>query len=244
MAEATGEDWYVEFWLHQSTPRTGSAADRVHRPPTLAQREAEQVWHFARCDADRLELTSLENRLYYGPVSSVSGFTQPSPGGPVQFNMELYGEHHSALLSLHNGRLDVLPTGRNFYSVDNRAVPTPTAWELGQRSAENLLERHFQEHGAPLRALALSVWGTANMRTGGDDMAPGAMPRPMPALIPGPNSVGVAGASWSTEGVDSSSSSRSRASRTSSRAAAASSSTASDARTTSSSSGRRTCCVT
>ncbi len=69
------------------------------------------------------------------------------------------------------GRLDVLPTGRNFYSVDNRAVPTPTAWELGQKSAEGLLVRHFQEHGSALRALALSVWGTSNMRTGGDDIA-------------------------------------------------------------------------
>ena len=69
------------------------------------------------------------------------------------------------------GRLDVLPTGRNFYSVDNRAVPTPTAWELGRKSAENLLVRHFQDHGTPLRSLALSVWGTANMRTGGDDIA-------------------------------------------------------------------------
>ena len=69
------------------------------------------------------------------------------------------------------GRLDVLPTGRNFYSVDNRAVPTPTAWELGRKSAENLLLRHFQDHGTPLRSLALSVWGTSNMRTGGDDIA-------------------------------------------------------------------------
>jgi cobalamin biosynthesis Mg chelatase CobN len=69
------------------------------------------------------------------------------------------------------GRLDVLPTGRNFYSVDNRAVPTPTAWELGRKSAENLLVRHLQDHGIPLRSLALSAWGTANMRTGGDDIA-------------------------------------------------------------------------
>ncbi len=69
------------------------------------------------------------------------------------------------------GRLDVLPTGRNFYSIDNRAVPTPTAWELGQKSAENLLARHFQDHGTWLASMALSVWGTANMRTGGDDIA-------------------------------------------------------------------------
>ncbi|WP_224701352.1 cobaltochelatase subunit CobN [Devosia aquimaris] len=69
------------------------------------------------------------------------------------------------------GRLDVLPTGRNFYSVDNRAVPTPTAWQLGQKSAESLVLRHLQDHGQHLRAVALSVWGTANMRTGGDDIA-------------------------------------------------------------------------
>ncbi|MBI4920813.1 MAG: cobaltochelatase subunit CobN [Devosia nanyangense] len=69
------------------------------------------------------------------------------------------------------GRLDVLPTGRNFYSVDNRAIPTPTAWELGKKSAETLLLRHFQDHGTHLRALALSVWGTSTMRTGGDDIA-------------------------------------------------------------------------
>ncbi|MEO6396304.1 MAG: cobaltochelatase subunit CobN, partial [Devosia sp.] len=69
------------------------------------------------------------------------------------------------------GRLDVLPTGRNFYSVDNRAIPTQTAWELGKRSAESLLTRHFQDHGTHLRSLALSVWATSNMRTGGDDIA-------------------------------------------------------------------------
>jgi cobaltochelatase CobN len=69
------------------------------------------------------------------------------------------------------GRLDVLPTGRNFFSIDNRAVPTPTAWSLGKRSAEAMLARHFQDNGSYPRALGLSVWGTANMRTGGDDIA-------------------------------------------------------------------------
>jgi cobaltochelatase CobN len=69
------------------------------------------------------------------------------------------------------GRLDVLPTGRNFYSVDTRTVPTPTAWQLGWKSAALLLERYRQDHGAWPRSLALSAWGTANMRTGGDDIA-------------------------------------------------------------------------
>jgi cobaltochelatase CobN len=69
------------------------------------------------------------------------------------------------------GRLDVLPTGRNFFSLDNRTVPTPTAWTLGQKSAEGLLKRHFQDTGQHLKNAGLSAWGTANMRTGGDDIA-------------------------------------------------------------------------
>ncbi len=71
------------------------------------------------------------------------------------------------------GRLDVLPTGRNFYSLDSRTVPTPAAWNLGWKSACLLIERHRQEQGAWPRRIALSAWGTANMRTGGDDIAQG-----------------------------------------------------------------------
>ena len=69
------------------------------------------------------------------------------------------------------GRLDVLPTGRNFFTVDVRNLPTTTAWRLGFTSASLLLERHLQDHGDHLRQLGLSVWGTATMRTGGDDIA-------------------------------------------------------------------------
>ena len=69
------------------------------------------------------------------------------------------------------GRLDVLPTGRNFFTVDVRNLPTPTAWRIGVQAADRLLERHLQDHGDHLRQLGLSVWGTATMRTGGDDMA-------------------------------------------------------------------------
>ena len=69
------------------------------------------------------------------------------------------------------GRLDTLPTGRNFYSVDSRAIPTPTAWALGWKSANLLIEKHLQTEGDWPRALLLTAWGTANMRTGGDDIA-------------------------------------------------------------------------
>jgi len=69
------------------------------------------------------------------------------------------------------GRPDLLPTGRNFYSVDLRGLPTEAAWDLGRRSAELLLETHLQQEGEHLQTLALSVWGTATMRNGGEDIA-------------------------------------------------------------------------
>jgi cobaltochelatase CobN len=69
------------------------------------------------------------------------------------------------------GRPDVLPTGRNFYSVDSRAVPTPAAFELGKKSAELLIRRYLQDHGDWPTSFGLTAWGTSNMRTGGDDIA-------------------------------------------------------------------------
>ena len=69
------------------------------------------------------------------------------------------------------GRPDVLPTGRNFYSVDTRAVPTAAAWRIGKAAAEALVLRYMQDEGEWPRSVAISAWGTANMRTGGDDIA-------------------------------------------------------------------------
>ncbi|WP_404787167.1 cobaltochelatase subunit CobN [Altericista sp. CCNU0014] len=69
------------------------------------------------------------------------------------------------------GRPEVLPTGRNFYSVDIRAIPTETAWEIGRKAAETLVERYTQDNGEYPKTLGLSIWGTATMRTGGDDLA-------------------------------------------------------------------------
>lgn len=69
------------------------------------------------------------------------------------------------------GRLDTLPTGGNFFSVDSRAVPTPTAWALGWKSANLLIDKYLQTHGDWPRTMLVTAWGTANMRTGGDDIA-------------------------------------------------------------------------
>ncbi|MER7547226.1 cobaltochelatase subunit CobN [Spirillospora sp. NPDC127506] len=69
------------------------------------------------------------------------------------------------------GLINVLPTGRNFYSVDPRAVPSRLAWETGQAMADSLLERYRTDHGEWPRSVGLSVWGTSAMRTAGDDIA-------------------------------------------------------------------------
>jgi cobaltochelatase CobN len=90
-----------------------------------------------------------------GLLAALDGrFVQPGPAGAPA-----------------RGRIDVLPTGRNLYSVDPRAVPTRTAWEIGRRTAEALLIRHVQDHGEWPQRIVLDLWGSATMRTGGDDLA-------------------------------------------------------------------------
>ena len=99
-------------------------------------------------------LQSTHQELDHLLLGLAGGYIPPGPSG-----------------SPTRGRLDVLPTGRNFYSLDSRGIPTRTAWDLGYRAAERLIERHVQEQGEYPRRLGLSVWGTSTMRTGGDDIA-------------------------------------------------------------------------
>ncbi|MYW43579.1 cobaltochelatase subunit CobN [Streptomyces sp. SID161] len=69
------------------------------------------------------------------------------------------------------GLVNVLPTGRNFYSVDPKAVPSRLAWETGQALADSLLERYRADNGDWPTSVGLSLWGTSAMRTAGDDVA-------------------------------------------------------------------------
>ncbi|NYG54529.1 cobaltochelatase subunit CobN [Nocardioides perillae] len=69
------------------------------------------------------------------------------------------------------GLVNVLPTGRNFYTVDPRAVPSRLAWDTGVAMADSLLQRYLEETGAYPASVGLSVWGTSAMRTSGDDVA-------------------------------------------------------------------------
>ena len=81
-------------------------------------------------------------------------FIQPGPGGAPS-----------------RGRIDVLPTGRNLYGIDPRAVPTRTAWEIGQRAANEVMNRYLQDHGEWPKRIVMDLWASATMRTGGDDLA-------------------------------------------------------------------------
>jgi cobaltochelatase CobN len=81
-------------------------------------------------------------------------FVQPGPAGAPS-----------------RGRIDVLPTGRNLFAVDPRAIPTRSALSLAERQAAELLRRHLQEQGDWPRRLVLDLWGSATMRTGGEDFA-------------------------------------------------------------------------
>jgi cobaltochelatase CobN len=69
------------------------------------------------------------------------------------------------------GRLDVLPTGRNLFAIDPRSAPTRNAWEIGRRAAEEVVARYAQDRGEWPRRIVLDLWGSATMRTGGDDLA-------------------------------------------------------------------------
>ncbi|MCB1882739.1 MAG: cobaltochelatase subunit CobN [Geminicoccaceae bacterium] len=158
------------------------------RPQTL-QEVAADSWRSTGDAVERLELLAfalIEGHAAPDPAWTATAAVLDHLRGDVAPRLDASGgaEMDALLAGLDGrrvapgpsgaptrGRLDVLPTGRNFYSVDPRAVPTPTAWALGWRSAETLIEHHLQNEGDWPRRLAVSAWGTANMRTGGDDVA-------------------------------------------------------------------------
>jgi len=69
------------------------------------------------------------------------------------------------------GMSNILPTGRNFYSVDPKTIPSPTAWDMGVGLADALLAVYMEEEGAHPEMVGLVIWGTSAMRTHGDDIA-------------------------------------------------------------------------
>ncbi|MET8119984.1 cobaltochelatase subunit CobN [Micromonospora sp. NPDC005189] len=116
-------------------------------------RDVAAVLRFAATElVPRLDRTTDELRNTLGALDG--RFVPPGPSG-----------------SPTRGLVNVLPTGRNFYSVDPKAIPSRNAWDVGVALADSLLARHLADTGAYPRSVGLTVWGTSAMRTQGDDIA-------------------------------------------------------------------------
>ncbi len=126
-----------------SEPAARAAAD-----PTIAE--------LCRAVAAELvpKLAATTNELVAIGTALGGGFVDPGPSG-----------------SPSRGSSEVLPTGRNFYSIDPASLPSPSSFETGKILAEGVLQRYVADNGSYPKSVAIVVWGTAAMRTGGDDIS-------------------------------------------------------------------------
>lgn len=126
-------------------------------PPVKKQQILDNITAYAPDKIHELEqkLDQCADQEKSALLNALSGeFIEPGPAGAPT-----------------RGRLDVLPTGRNLYTVDPRSIPTQTAYLLAQKAADQLLLRYMQENGDHLRHLVIDLWGSTNLRTGGEDLA-------------------------------------------------------------------------
>ncbi|MFN5473028.1 MAG: cobaltochelatase subunit CobN, partial [Pseudanabaena sp.] len=152
----------VDTLTPSPSPKRGEEDKKINIAPLLPSWEKGLG---DECLAIQTELTWIRDRLLPSLHKTKQEITNLLRG--------LNGEYvpSGASGAPTRGRPEVLPTGRNFYSVDIRAVPTETAWDIGRKAADVLIETYTQEHGEYPQTLGLSIWGTSTMRTGGDDLA-------------------------------------------------------------------------
>ncbi|MDK1475447.1 cobaltochelatase subunit CobN [Streptomyces sp. 549] len=134
-------------WQTSAVPSVTAALPEAQRQPV-----ADILEFAAREVVPRLAATTDE--IDHAVHALAGGFVPAGPSG-----------------SPLRGLVNVLPTGRNFYSVDPKAVPSRLAWETGQALADSLLERYRSDNGDWPTSVGLSLWGTSAMRTSGDDIA-------------------------------------------------------------------------
>jgi cobaltochelatase CobN len=109
---------------------------------------------FGRADADPVRDACAKSERAALIAALAGRFVEPGPAGAPS-----------------RGRADVIPTGRNLYCIDPRHAPTQTACDIGRRAAQEVMTRHAQEHGEFPRHVMLDLWGSATIRTGGEDFA-------------------------------------------------------------------------
>jgi cobaltochelatase CobN len=151
---------HLDAWLCDlKEMRIGDGLHVFGRPVDPARREATAAAIAGAAGADAASVTARLDACASAEAAALLAgldgrFVPPGPAGAPS-----------------RGRIDVLPTGRNLATVDPRAVPTRTAWEIGRRTAEEVVARYTQDHGDWPRRIVIDLWGSASMRTGGDDLA-------------------------------------------------------------------------
>jgi len=100
----------------------------------------------ARVDASD-EMGSLQN-------AANGRFVAPGPAGVVT-----------------RGRDDVIPTGRNFYTMDPDTVPTRAGWVVGQRLADAVLDKFLRDEGHYPESFGMYWMCNDLMWGGGEGMA-------------------------------------------------------------------------
>jgi cobaltochelatase CobN len=122
----------------------------------LSIKDGQHVYGRAAPDADPLWRASASAERAALLAALDGGRIAPGPAG-----------------SPERGRRDVLPTGRNLFTADPRALPTRTAFDLGRLAADEVIRGYLQTHGEMPRALVIDLWGSATLRTGGEEIAHG-----------------------------------------------------------------------
>jgi cobaltochelatase CobN len=159
---------------------------------SASRAEVDQAEATARALAEGMELAGWRPDAAGGVVAEVLGAPHDAVERLLEFAAreliprleQTTGEIDAVLHALDGGHvpagpsgsplrglINVLPTGRNFYAVDPKAVPSRLAWDTGQQLADSLLARYREDTGEWPASVGLSIWGTAAMRTSGDDIA-------------------------------------------------------------------------
>jgi len=144
--------------IAQAAHRAG-IADACGLTPDLSPAECLARIDAFLCDVKELTIRDglhiLDQAECAGILHALDGrFIEPGPAGAPS-----------------RGRPDVLPTGRNLYTFDPRTIPTQTAYSNGQRAAAAIMQRYGEDHGDWPRAIVLDLWGSASLRTGGEEFA-------------------------------------------------------------------------
>jgi cobaltochelatase CobN len=180
-----------QIWSGQAGAMPG-LREALGLAPDAVRVEVDRVEGVARSLVEAMESAAWSTGAVDGVVSAVLGRADSDVARVLEFAADevvprlaaTTGEIDAVLHALDGGHVpagpsgsplrglvNVLPTGRNFYAVDPKAIPSRLAWETGQALADSLLARYREDTGEWPASVGLSVWGTAAMRTSGDDIA-------------------------------------------------------------------------